>query len=163
MEFNMLCTGKQCPVWNLLDWKVSASVTGQADYSAALFACKETQQCCQHINRANLTSWRYKGSVRTRLADESRMGCTPPLLGLPWDVHWNRRWGTGGSSLSSSQRELCTAQLPGELMDTGHGYPRLKELGEEGQEWGDGHQHRQETAQIPHPLPSTWLEWNNLK
>lgn len=61
-------------------------MTGQADYSAALFACKETQWCCQHITRANLTSWRYKGSVRTRTADESRMGCTHPLLGLPWDV-----------------------------------------------------------------------------
>lgn len=41
-----------------------------------LYLLAETQQCCQHINRANLTSWKYKGSVGTRLADESRMGCT---------------------------------------------------------------------------------------
>lgn len=51
---------------------------------------------------------------------------------------------SGGSSY--------TVQLPGELMDIGHGCPRVEEPGEEVQEWGDGHQHRQETVQMPHPF-----------
>lgn len=125
-----------------------------------LYLLAETQQCCQHINRANLTSWKYKGSVGTRLADESRMGCTLHCWGC-LGVCTEEEVGKGRKlPLLISALQLCSSR---ELMDTGHGCPRVEELGEEVQEWGHGHQHRQETVQMPHPLPLTWLEWNNFK
>ena len=89
------------------------------------------------------------------------MGRTHPLLGLPCDVQGKEEMGKGPRAallLLSSGGSSYTVQLPGKLkmgLAVRHGCPWVEEPREEVPGWGDGYQHRQETVQMPHPLPST--------
>lgn len=88
------------------------------------------------------------------------MGCAHLLLGLPSDVQGKEETGTGPRALLpllSSGGSSYAGNLKMGL-DFEHGCLWVEEPREEVPGWGDGYQRRQETVQMPHPLPSTWLE-----